>query len=52
MGGGHKNKKWNDLHLLASYLTELFSEKLMVNKMKKKTVVNIYCDNKQRILMS
>lgn len=34
-GGGHKNKKWNDLHLLASYLTELFSEKLMVNKMKK-----------------
>lgn len=33
--GGHKNKKWNDLHLLASYLTELFSEKLMVNKMKK-----------------
>lgn len=25
----------NDLHLLTSYLTELFSEKLMVNKMKK-----------------
>lgn len=45
-GGGYKNKKWNDLYLLVLYLIELFLEKLMVNKMKKKIVVNIYCDNK------
>lgn len=36
-GGAYEQKIENphDLHLLASYLTELFSEKLMVNKMKK-----------------
>lgn len=38
MGGGAYEQKMEnprDLQLLASYLTELFSEKLMVNKMKK-----------------
>lgn len=37
-GGGHMQKiekpSWLTDHLLAFYLTELFPEKLMVNKMK------------------